>query len=200
MSTPAFIVTYDYRCPFANVMHGHIMTAQRAGANFDVTFAPWSLTQGHGDDGDLDVWNDPSREDDIAALTASVSVRDLQPDRFLDAHMALFAARHERGVRLNTLEEVVGVLREVGVDVDSVLADLSSRRPHEVLAASHHRFEKYEAFGVPTFVVDDDAVFVRYMHGPTADAQASIDLVRSIVDMIANQPDLNEFKHTRLPA
>jgi hypothetical protein len=52
---------------------------------------------------------------------------------------------------------------------------------------------------VPTFVVGGDAVFVRYMTPPDEDTAASTSLIQSIVAMIATQPELNEFKHTRLP-
>ena len=47
-------------------------------------------------------------------------------------------------------------------------------------------------FGVPTFVTDDDAVFVRYMERGRAD-----DLVRTLDLLEWNR--LNEFKRTRLP-
>jgi hypothetical protein len=58
--------------------------------------------------------------------------------------------------------------------------------------------QAYEAFGVPTFVVDSDATFVRYMTPPTGDAAASVALIESLVTMMASQRDLNEFKHTRV--
>ena len=37
------------------------------------------------------------------------------------------------------------------------------------------------------------------MKPPTGDAEDSIKLIESIVTLIAAQPELNEFKHTRLP-
>jgi hypothetical protein len=196
----SFTVSFDYRCPFARNIHQHLVSALRDGAAFDVTFAPWTLSQGHRAPGDLDVWDDPQRDRDLLALAAGVSVRDQQPERFLDAHEALFVARHVHGVRLGTIEEVADVLGSVHVDVDRVAADLESRRPHRVIGETYRRLERYEAFGVPTFFVGDDAVFVRYMDPPTHDAGASIDLIGRLVDMVANAPALNEFKHTRLPA
>jgi len=48
-------------------------------------------------------------------------------------------------------------------------------------------------------VIGNDATFVRYMNGPTSDAQASIAVIESLVSMMANQPEINEFKHTRAP-
>ena len=57
----------------------------------------------------------------------------------------------------------------------------------------------YEAFGVPTFVVNGDATFVRYMVPPTDDGAESAKIIESLITLMALQPDLNEFKHTRLP-
>jgi hypothetical protein len=100
----AFELSFDYRCPFAKNIHLHVLTALRAGADFDVTFAPWTLSQGHRHEGDPDVWDDPTREADLIALAAGVSVRDQQPERFLAAHEALFRARHEKFIRLATFD------------------------------------------------------------------------------------------------
>ncbi len=200
MSVNSFAVSFDYRCPFAKNIHLHVIRALRAGADFDVTFVPWTLSQGYRDEGDLDVWDDPRRDVDLLSLAAGVSVRDEQPDHFLDAHEALFLARHVDGIRLATFDEIATVLAPVHVDLDRVAADLESRRPHKVIGAAYEEFAAYEAFGVPTFVVNSDAVFVRYMDVPTDDAGASIDLIARLVDMIAYSPSLNEFKHTTLPA
>ena len=40
------------------------------------------------------------------ALLYGIAVRDAFPDQFFDAHLALFAARHEHGLKLNH-EDVV---------------------------------------------------------------------------------------------
>ena len=52
--------------------------------------------------------------------------------------------------------------------------------------------DKYAVFGVPTFITDDDAVFVRYMERGRAD-----DLLRTLDLLDWNR--LNEFKRTRVP-
>ncbi len=196
----AFELSFDYRCPFAKNIHLHVIAALRSGAPFEVTFAPWSLSQGHRAEGAPDVWDDPAYDGDLVALAAGVSVRDEQPERFVDAHEALFRARHEQGRRLKDLAEVLEVLEPLGVDTARVAADVASRRPHRVIAQSHERFAEVEAFGVPTFVVGHDATFVRYMDPPTSDGKASARLIGSLVEMMTHQAALNEFKHTRLPA
>jgi len=195
----AFELSYDYRCPFAKNIHLHMVSALKAGGKFDVTFVPWTMSQGHRPEGSPDVWENEKYNAELLALAVSTSIRDQQPDLFLDAHDAMFRGRHEKGVRLVNIEEIDGLLSPLGVDMQMVRDDVASRRPHQVIGESFKRFEKVESFGVPTFVIGNDATFVRYMNGPTSDAQASIAVIESLVSMMANQPEINEFKHTRAP-
>jgi 2-hydroxychromene-2-carboxylate isomerase len=193
-----FDLSYDYRCPFAKNIHLHVIAALRAGADFDVTFVPWTMSQGYKADGAPDVWDDPVRDPEHLALAVSTSIRDLQPEHFLDAHEALYRARHERAIRLVTTEEIKEALADTSVDLDAVFDDVASRRPHKVMGESFHEFERYEAFGVPTFVVDGDATFVRYMTAPSGDPSTSIALIESLVTLMSDQGALNEFKHTKV--
>ena len=194
-----FDLSFDYRCPFAKNIHLHVVTALRVGADFNVNFVPWSLSQGSRSDGAPDVWNDPAYDGDLLSLAAGISVRDQQSEYFLDAHEALFRARHDRAIRLVTLDEISNVLAPLGVDMAKVATDVASRRPHDVIAASHKEFDRFEAFGVPTFVVNDDATFVRYMSEPSDDPAESVELITSLLAMMTKRADLNEFKHTQLP-
>ena len=195
----SFKISYDYRCPFAKNLHLHVITALRAGANFAVEFAPWTMSQGYREPGARDVWDDPSKDADHLALAVSVSIRDQQSDRFLDAHEALFRARHEAGLTLKAWRDIESALENCAVDLERVRQDVASRRPHEVIGQYFKDFERYEAFGVPTIVVGEDATFVRYMKGPSQDASASVALVTSLISLITSQGDLNEFKHTKVP-
>ena len=194
----SFQLSYDYRCPFAKNIHLHVVTALRAGADFDVTFVPWTMSQGYRASGAPDVWDDRERDAEHLALAVSTSIRDLQPDHFLDAHEALFRARHERAIRLVSEDEIKEALRDTGVDLTAVFDDVASHRPHQVIGESFREFERYEAFGVPTFVVDGDATFVRYMNPPRDSAEASITLIESLVSLMSDQSALNEFKHTKV--
>jgi hypothetical protein len=196
----SFDLSFDYRCPFAKNLHLHVIAALRAGADLDVNFMPWSLSQGSKSDDAPDVWNDPAFDSHLLALAAGVSVRDEQPDLFLDAHEALFRARHGQSIRLVNLDEIAGVLTPLGVDMSMVATDVTSRRPHDVIAASHKEFERFEAFGVPTFIVNDSATFVRYMSEPNDDPSASVELIHSLLSLMMSRPELNEFKHTQLPS
>ncbi|MFI5034808.1 MAG: DsbA family protein [Acidimicrobiales bacterium] len=194
-----FSVSFDYRCPFAKNIHLHVVAGLRAGAPWDVTFAPWTLSQVHREEGEPDVWEDSAKDPQLLALAAGVSVRDHQPELFLRAHEALFRARHDRAIRLSTIEEIDEVLAPTGVDLAAVHADIASRRPHKVIGESFHDSERYEAFGVPTFVVKDVATFVRYMVPPTDGGAASAGVIDSLLGLMVNEPLLNEFKRTTIP-
>ncbi len=194
----SFQLSYDYRCPFAKNIHLHVVTALRAGADFEVTFVPWTMSQGNHAEGSPDVWDDPAHDSEHLALAVSTSIRDLVPERFLDAHEALFRARHDGAIRLVNESEITLALEGVDLDLGPIFEDVASRRPHKVIGESFREFERYEAFGVPTFVVDGDATFVRYMYPPGDDPAASIDLIQSLITLITGESALNEFKHTKV--
>jgi hypothetical protein len=194
----SFQLSYDYRCPFAKNIHLHVIAALRAGADFDVTFVPWTMSQGYRADGAPDTWDDQSRDPEHLALAVSTSIRDHVPERFLDAHEALFRARHERGIRLVNEDEITRALEGVDLDLPSIFEDVASRRPYKVIGECFREFERFEAFGVPTFVLDGDATFVRYMNPPSDDPSASISLIESLVSLMSTQSALNEFKHTKV--
>jgi predicted DsbA family dithiol-disulfide isomerase len=197
MSLPAFSVTYDYRCPFARNAHEHIVAALQAGAAWDVTFLPFSLTQAHVEEGGTAVWDNPDKAADLLALEASVVVRDRFPDQFLAAHWALFSARHDQAGDLRDEAVVRAALTGAGVDADAVFAALSDggatkevRRAHEFAAGD------LRVFGVPTFIVGDRAVFVRLMSRPAGDAALAEETIEHVVSLIDGHPALNEFKYT----
>lgn len=200
--TLSFAVTWDYRCPFARNVHEKLLTGLAAGADWDVTFLPFSLGQVHVVEGEPSVWDEPSQDSGILALQAGVVVRDEFPESFQDVHRALFAIRHDDGEKLDDREAITRRLEEHGVDaatvferIDSGKALLKIRDEHESYAESHG------VWGVPTFVVGDQAVFVRLMtrSRPDDDAQAAIAAIERVVQLTSGWVDLNEFKHTTIP-
>lgn len=194
-----FSVNWDYRCPFARNAHEHLVAALDDGAAWDVTFLPFSLSQIHVPEGGTPVWDDPEKAPDLTALAAGVVVRDQYPDQFLAAHVALFAARHDEGLDLRQEAVVVGVLDRVGLPGDKVLAEVRTGAPvAEIRAAHEQAVGEWDAFGVPTFVVDGQAVFVRLMSRPLGDAALARRTIEGVIDLFDAQPDLNEFKYTKL--
>jgi hypothetical protein len=199
MSVPqTFAVTWDYRCPFARNGHEHLLDGLEAGAEWDVTFVPYFLNQGMGLEGQ-DTWDDPDHRGDLLALEVAVVVRDRLPEHFLAVHRALFDARHVDGADLRDREVVGAVVSGAGVDADAVLAEVDAGWPAKVVRQEHERcVEQFDVFGVPTFIVGDDAVFARLMSRSDGDGALARDTIDRVLGLIGDHPELNEFKHTRL--
>ena len=190
-----FAVSFDYRCPFARNAHESVVAGLQAGRDWDVTFVPFSLDQVHVEEGEPAVWErDPAAwGTGVNALLWGIAIRDAFPDKFLEWHIAAFAGRHDEGQQIAKPEVLREIAASVGLDVTAVEAEIASGRPLEVLAQEHTEAVKRHAmFGVPTFVVDDRAVFVRFMDRKNPD---DIDRALDLLDW----PDLNEFKQTSVP-
>ncbi len=187
-------VTFDYRCPFARNGNEAVVAALREGADLEVRFLPFSLDQNHLEEGEPPVWaRDPTEwGSGVLALLYGIAIRDAFPESFLDAHIALFAARHDQARQLNDENVLVEVTNSVGIDAAAVQEEVASGRPLKVLAEEHtEAVERWSVFGVPTFIEGEEAVFVRFMERGRAD-----DLLRAL-DMIG-WDRLNEFKRTRI--
>lgn len=195
-----FAVTWDYRCPFARNAHDHVVTALRAGAPWQVRFVPFSLDQVHVHYGEPDVWDGGWRTPSLLAMQVAIVVRDRFPASFLAVHDALFAARHDHGRDLRNEAVLAEVLRDNGVDPDAAFAELAEewaletfRKEHEASVAEH------KVFGVPTFVTDGRAAFIRVLDRPGGDAAAARRTIERLVDLVVGWPQLNELKHTSIP-
>ena len=200
--TRTFAVTWDYLCPFARNAHEHIVEGLRAGADWDVHFVPFSLKQAHAEERGSAVWSatDPLAESGVLALATGVEVRDQHPERFLDVHLGLFSARHDAGRDIRDPEVIAGVLAGAGLDGRATLAAVREGGALETLRKEHeHAAYDLAVFGVPTFIAGDDAAFIRFMHRPHGDADVAISTIERVVGLLTEWPDLNEFKHTRLP-
>ncbi|MFV0308319.1 MAG: DsbA family protein [Desertimonas sp.] len=194
----SFALTFDYRCPYARIAHDHVIAGLRDGADWEVTFLPFSLGQAHVAEGEPSVWQQPEVDSGIVALQAAIAVRDTQPARFVDVHHALFEHRHAAAGGLRTRDDLDPVLAAAGVDTDAVWSEVDTGRPLATIEKEHTGYaETHDVWGVPTFVVGDAAVFVRLLDRPAdgAEARATIDRVLDQIEW----PILNELKHTSVP-
>jgi protein-disulfide isomerase-like protein with CxxC motif len=197
-----FTVTWDYRCPFARNAHEHILTGLAAGADWNVTFAPFSLGQAHVEEDKPDVWEQPEQDSGILALQAAVVVRDDYPDMFPAVHRALFVLRHDQAKQLNDRSEIAKVLADNGAPADAILDLVDSGQALSRVRAEHERYvASHTVWGVPTFIAGDQAAFVRLMDRSPAgsDPGSSIRSIERVVDLLSGWHDLNEFKHTTIP-
>ncbi len=190
-------VTFDYRCPFARNGHEAVINAVRAGNLGDVEwrYMAFSLDQVHVPEGEPPVWErEPGAwGTGVLALLYGIAVRDVFPEQFYDAHLALFAARHDHGLKLGHEDVLRDAVTSAGLDADAVAAEVWSGRPLKTLAAEHSEaVDRWAVFGVPTYIEGDEAVFVRFMErGRIDDLERTVDLIE--------WARLNEFKRTRIP-
>jgi hypothetical protein len=200
-STTTFAVTWDYRCPFARIAHEQILDGLAAGAPWEVAFVPFFLNQSHVPEGGEPVWEDRDHQSDLLALAAGVVVRDRFPEHFVDVHRSLFTARHDQGADLRDRAVVAEVLSRAGVDAQGVLDEVDAGWPAKVIRDQHEdAVTRFEVFGVPTFIADDRAVFIRLMRRSQGDGALARDTIDRVMGLIRHHPDLNEFKHTRVQA
>jgi hypothetical protein len=200
--TTSFDITFDYLCPFARNANEHVVAGLEAGADWDVTFTPFSLAQNHIEQGDPDVWDneDPSAVSGILALQVGLAIRDHYPEHFLDAHVALFAARHDEGADIKDADVLRRAITSVGLDANAVFDVVRNGEPLDTLHKEHERnVSEHDVWGVPTFIGDDRSVFVRLLDRPEGDGEVAIDRIRRILDLVSGFPELHEFKQSDLP-
>ena len=189
-------VTFDYRCPFAYNGNAAVANAIREGAFPDVEFrfVPFSLDQVHVEEGGTPMWErEPAeRGSGVRALLFGIALREHHPEQFLDAHLAVFAQRHDHGKRFE--EDVLrDAVASAGLDPDVVAEEAADPAALKILADEHtEAVARWEVFGVPTYIEDDEAVFVRFME------RGRVDDLGQVLGML-QWSRLNEFKRTRIP-
>ena len=195
----SFAINFDYRCPFARNANEHVLAGLEDGAPWDVRFLAFSLSAMHTPEDAPPVFGDLARRPELLALAAGVVVRERFPEKFRTAHRLLFAARHDNGEDLREESVVRTALERAGVDADAVLAQCALTWPYEMIQAEHESaVAEHDTFGVPTFTSGDAAVFVRLMDRPGENTARARRVVEQVLHLIAEEPTLNEFKHTRL--
>jgi protein-disulfide isomerase-like protein with CxxC motif len=185
-----FEINFDYLCPFARNANEAVIAGLGEGRDWDVTFRPFSLSQVHVDEGEPPVFDDAAAPG-VLALHWGVAIRDDDPEHFPAAHVALFAARHDDGGDIADPSVIKAAVDGTGVDVDAIAAVVASGTPAKTLAAEHSEsVDRWAVFGVPTFIKDDVATFIRFM-----DRGNVTDLDRALA--MLDWQGLNEFKRTR---
>ena len=195
----SFGLTYDYRCPYGRIAHDHVAFALKNGADWNVTFLPFCLGQAHVEEGMPDIWETPERDSGLLALQLSVSIRDNQPEHFLNFHHAMYEHRHTGGGSLTNKDVLREIISSQGANPDAAFDDVASGRPLQIVRDEHTRYAtSHQVWGVPVFIVDEKAVFVRLLDRPNGDADLAMSTINRILDNI-DWPILNEFKHTSVP-
>ena len=195
--TTSFTVSWDYFCPFARNAHEHVLAGLEAGAEWEVTFQAFSLGEAHVEEGQPSIFGLPEERRRLYALAAGVAVRDHFPEKFRGFHAALFAARHDQARDIREESVVREVLSEQGLDAEAVMSRFDDS---EATIQKEHSaaVEKYQMFGVPTFVLGDRAVFVRLMDRPGTDLKKGLESIEGVLRIAEEMPTLNEYKFTKI--
>ncbi|MCL1594363.1 MAG: DsbA family protein [Actinomycetia bacterium] len=172
-----------------------MVEALQGDADWAVTFRPFSLQQNHNQPEETDVWDvalDSDQGSGVRALLWSLGIRDEFPDEFLGFHTAMFAARHDEALDISDESVISDVATSVGLDAPTLAGLVASGIPQKQLKTEHlSLLEDHEVFGVPTFIIGDEAVFVRVMD------RHNIPDIERVVDMIG-WTNVNEFKRTSI--
>ena len=193
--TRTFRLTYDYLCPFARIANEEVVAALRDGADWDVRFVPFALSETKVAEGERSVWDRAPGSPGTRGVLAhqwALAVREVEPDRFTDFHLALFAARHDDALDIDDESVLSKLGADVGVDIAAVADQVATGKAATILFEEHSEVVKrWSVFGVPTFIVGNEAVFVRFMKRSRSDVERVLDMLE--------WSNLNEFKRTTIP-
>ena len=196
LMTERFHITFDYLCPFARIANETVVTALEDGADWEVGFRAFSLSQTKVAEGEPAVWERPQDAEGlrgVRALQWAIAVRDWFPDSFNVWHIGLFEARFTDAADVDDVDVLRAVAEAADLDPDRIAEIVTSGEPLDILAREHTELVKrWAVFGVPTFVVEEEAVFVRFMERHNRE---DVEKVLSMLDWTR----LNEFKRTRIP-
>jgi hypothetical protein len=195
-----FSMTWDYRCPFARNASEHVLAGLAQGADWDVTFVPFSLGQMHVPEGEPPIWDHPDDDSGLLAMQVGTATRDLRPERFHLVHRDIFAIRHDHGASLRDRARLRAVLETHEVDPEVVFERVDSGHALKVVRNEHDTAANdHNVWGVPTFISGERAVFVRLMERPGDDGATAVRTIERVLGLIDGFADLNEFKHTTIP-
>jgi hypothetical protein len=188
-----FGITFDYLCPFSRNASEAVLNGLAAGKPWQPRFLAFSLSQVHTGDGEPDVWNEPAGKSGVLAFQWGLAVRDHFPEHFPAVHRALYAARFDEGRDINDETVVREAVAGAGADAEAVSGMVAAGAPLDTLAGEHmESVAEWEVFGVPTFILDDHATFIRFM------SRGDVDDLERALDLLA-WTSLNEFKRTTIP-
>lgn len=194
----SFAVTWDYRCPFARIAHRYVADALLDGADWEVRFVPFCLGQVHVEPGEPAIWDRPLDDSGLLAMQYAIAARELQPQKFVHFHRELFEGRHTQGLALDRAAPIEQLAEDCDLDVATLKDFVETGTPLTIIRDEHtEAVETLEVWGVPTFMSETHAVFVRLMDLPTS-AEMARQKIEKIVEMLTEWPSLNEYKHTRL--
>ena len=198
--TLSFAVTWDYRCPFARIVHDHVVEGLLDGADWDVTFVPFSLGQVHVDEGELPDLGAPRRRHRPAGPAGRRGGARHRP-RPLPARApgALRGPPRRRGPASATRPSSASCSPRTASTPTPCSPRSPPGEPLETVRDEHEpprsRTSTCGACPPSSPAAGPPSCASWTCPVDAADARRSIERV---VDLLTGWPELNEFKHTSL--
>ena len=162
-----FAITWDYRCPFARNLHDQVVEGLLDGADWDVTFVPFSLGQVHVAEGrDRRLGRTRSRQ--RLARVASRRRRARPIPRLVSSSLIAScstpgtstAARSPTARSWPTSCDPAGVDRRC-----ACFAEIDGGEPLDIVRKEHEAaVADFDVWGVPTIIAGGGASFIRVMN------------------------------------
>ncbi|MBI3954362.1 MAG: DsbA family protein [Chloroflexi bacterium] len=136
-------------------------------------FSLEQVNQKHGPD--WKVWDQPASYESRGnpSFMAAEAARRQGEDAFLRMHEELLKARHEEKRLFTDRETLMLAAQRAGLDLERFQRDLEDRSLLQKLARDHtEAVERYQAFGVPTFIFENGQAAYLKMYPPAPKEQA----------------------------
>jgi hypothetical protein len=169
----------------------------------EITWKSFVLDQINSKKGsDWKLWEQDGAYEDsrsLLSLHAGESAKLQGRDAFERFHVALLVARHGgRRLSLTDRDALVGVAREVGLDVPRFEQGLDDRGLLENIARDHKEaVEQHGVFGTPTFLFENGtSAYLKSFVPPEDD---SVDFFNHFVALFADRAYVGEIKRPQPP-
>ncbi|MGH9199501.1 MAG: DsbA family protein [Acidimicrobiia bacterium] len=185
-------VFYDYTCGHSyRVKKWFDIVTSKEGVQIE--WKTMSLKEFNREEGEPSVFEDPGLESiSVLALALAHAVRGAD---FAAYHDAIFDAIHEEHRRLAP-EDIMDMAKSAGMKLETF--EENAQKLLEGVVREHHEgLHKWNAFGTPTVVFDDEvAVYLESFDLPHDDDHA-LELWRSLLTFSEPDSGLNEWKRSQ---
>jgi predicted DsbA family dithiol-disulfide isomerase len=171
-----------------------LLRAREQGAEIDVDWRYFSLTQVNNKSDGWTAWDAPAEEEVRGRLAFQAAEAARRQDAFERIHLPLLEARHRDGRDLADRDVVLDVARRAGLDTDRFERDLDDRSTLLALARDHTAgVENHGVFGTPTFVFGNgSAAYLRVR--PAPEGRTALTTFEELVRIMSDEPYVLEIK------
>jgi predicted DsbA family dithiol-disulfide isomerase len=183
---------YDYTCAYSYRVWAWLEAVQETVPDLEVKWATFSLKEINRETGPSLLQGDEIHSTSVLALALAHAARS---SGFAFYHRQVFDLMHTDGGRIGR-DEMLGVAAKAGVDIRDF--EENARRWLAEVAAEHSEARsRWEVFGTPTLVFEDEvAVYLKLSKVPEP-STSSEELWRALWTISVTHPELLEIKRPR---